>query len=192
MRFIQEGRSIPNIFVVDPADLHKVPGLSRDCLELTNLQLGIKLTKDTIEKSRQTSEPAREKVHKPEHSEKAKSSSRVYEPTKNQLEEEPATPRWTDIVKRNKKKKQGNKTITGSIANPAFPVKPPPLQQVCLKITAPSGTTTANISSITKSWTTSISIMKLDLVTSLPSHTAFRLSVQVEKKERKLWQDENI
>ena len=54
VQFLQQGNHLPKSFVIDPKDLFKLPGLSRECLELTNFQLGIELAKSTILKQKKS------------------------------------------------------------------------------------------------------------------------------------------
>ena len=116
VQHLQLGKPLDKQFVIDPSDLGKLPGLSRDCLELTDLQLGIKLTKVAINHNQQNyKEHAVTK--KPE--QKFATQKGTTEPltTTNLL--------WNIVAK----KPETLKVVQGIVANPA---RVPPLKRTCL------------------------------------------------------------
>lgn len=178
--YFLEGLPITQTFVMDPADLIKIPGLSQDCLELTNLQLGIKLTKDAIEK---TINKITQKTALESSSSSSTNKAKSSQPRTIETSLKPKDSSWAEVVKRKKVK-----TVSGVTPNLAFKTAQPTTQRFCLKVTAPANTTTANITSFTQTWKAPlISSLKVEIVTNLPSHSPFRLYLLVLKTNLHFW-----
>ena len=126
VQYIQEGKTLSKVFVIATADLSKIPGWLHDCLELMQLQLGIKLTKETVEKSThmQMTENSKCGIANIINSttsarnaavREAGNSSRPMPPTKQSSIQYC----YTDAIK-SSHKKSSNTSVTGVIANAAF------------------------------------------------------------------------
>ena len=100
VRFIQEGNTIKYKFVIEPLDLFKIPGLSRDCLELSNFQLGIKLTKSAIIRKTLPSRDCKSAGNNREVQSKSEDCCEQANPEKNNL-----NTKWVDEIKRKKLQK---------------------------------------------------------------------------------------
>ena len=120
IKHIQGAQPITKRFVIDPIDLIKLPGLSKDCLELTNFQLGIRLakqaTKIITDSNIRESNPVKENIKSSKQSDK---------------------PSFAGVVKR-QKGYNPSKTIIGNTENRDFQTKTDPeTVRVCQKVSAP-------------------------------------------------------
>ena len=189
IKFVQEGNSLPYKFVISPEDLFKLPGLSRECLELTNFQLGIELAKNSITKQNRSTKGKSSKS--PETSFSAASAREQFPEGKKVANPQSQTGKtserpWNVVAKFKQKKQQ----IVGVTSNADFKKPVTEVATVCVKLIAPEETTLENVSSILKAWKDiPITQEKVEIITRLPHYSSYRITVQVPKANQNFWKN---